>query len=47
MSQDFETIKGKAQTSQVQHSMGINGTHDGKLSNGLTIEEVWERVERK
>jgi hypothetical protein len=46
MSQDFETIKGKAQTFKCSIE-GNKWHHDGKLSNGLTIEEVWERVERK
>jgi hypothetical protein len=42
-SPDFETIKGKPQT----FTWRVDGNrwfHDGKLSNGLTIEEVWERV---
>jgi hypothetical protein len=43
---DFEVIKGKAQTFKWKVE-GNKWYHDGKLSNGLTIEEVWERVERK
>ena len=46
MSDDFQVIKGKAQkfTWKVE---GNKWYHNGKLSNGLTIEEVWERVEKK
>jgi hypothetical protein len=43
---DFEVIKGKAQT----FTWKVDGNkwhHNGKLSNGVTIEEVWERVEKK
>jgi hypothetical protein len=46
LSSDFDLIKGKAQT----FTWKIDGNkwhHNGKLSNGLTIEEVWERVEMK
>ena len=46
MSSDFDIIKGKAQT----FTWKIDGNkwhHNGQLSNGLTIEEVWERVEAK
>jgi hypothetical protein len=46
LSADFDVIKGKAQT----FTWKIDGNkwfHTGKLSNGLTVEEVWERVERK
>ena len=46
MSQDFDTIKGNAQTFKGRID-GNTWHHDGKLSNGLTIAEVWERVERK
>ena len=46
MSQDFETIKGNAQTFKCRIE-GNTWHHDGKLSNGITIEEVCERVERK
>ena len=43
---DFLVIKGKAQkfTWKVE---GNKWYHNGKLSNGLTIEEVWERVDKK
>ena len=46
MSSDFEIIKGKPQ----KFTWKIDGgkwLHNGTLSNGLTIEEVWERVEAK
>ena len=44
--QDFETIKGKVQSFKCKIE-GNKWHHDGKLDSGLTIEEVWERVERK
>lgn len=46
ISSDFDLIKGKAQT----FTWKVDGNmwhHNGKLSNGLTIEELWERVEKK
>jgi hypothetical protein len=46
LSQDFDVIKGKAQSFKCKVE-GNKWHHDGKLSNDLTIEEVWERVERK
>ena len=46
ISADFDVIKGKAQTFKWKVE-GNKWYHDGKLSNGLTIEEVWERVEKK
>lgn len=46
MSTDFDIIKGKAQTFTWKVE-GNKWHHNGKLSNGLTIEEVWERVEKK
>ena len=46
ISADFDVIKGKAQTFKWKVD-GNKWHHDGKLSNGLTIEEVWERVEKK
>ena len=46
ISADFDTIKGKAHTFKWKVD-GNKWRHDGKLSNGLTIEEVWERVEKK
>jgi len=46
ISSDFDLIKGKAQTFTWKVD-GNKWLHDGKLSNGLTIEEVWERVEKK
>ncbi len=46
MSGDFEIIKGKAQTFAWKVE-GNKWLHVGKLSNGLTIDEVWERVEAK
>jgi hypothetical protein len=46
ISSDFEIIRGKAQTFTWKVE-GDKWHHTGKLSNGLTIEEVWVRVERK
>jgi hypothetical protein len=43
---DFELIKGKSQT----FTWKVDGNkwyHNGKLSNGYIIKEVWERVESK
>lgn len=45
-SSDFDVVKGKAQ----RFACRIEGNKwysKGSLSNGLTIEEVWERVEPK
>jgi len=46
ISSDFDLIKGKAQTFKWKVD-GNKWHHTGQLSNGLTIEEVWERVEKK
>jgi hypothetical protein len=46
ISSDFDLIKGKAQTFTWKVE-GNKWYHNGKLSNGQTIEEVWQRVERK
>ena len=46
ISSDFDLIKGKAQTFKWKVE-GNKRYHKGKLSNGLTIEEVWERVQKK
>lgn len=46
MSGDFDLIKGKKQTFTWKVE-GNKWYHNGKLSNGLTIEEIWERVEGK
>lgn len=46
ISADFDAVKGKAHTFKWKVD-GKKWHHDGKLSNGLTIEEVWERVEKK
>jgi hypothetical protein len=46
VSSDFDIIKGKAHTFTCKID-GNTWRHDGKLSNGQTIEEVWERVEKK
>ena len=46
ISGDFDVIKGKAQTFKWKVE-GNKWYHKGKLSNGLTIDEVWERVEKK
>jgi hypothetical protein len=45
LGQDFDIIKGKAQSFRCKVD-GSKWQHDGKLSNGLTIEEVWERFEK-
>ena len=46
MSSDFDVVKGKPQTFKWKVE-GNRWYHNGALSNGLTIEEVWERVEKK
>jgi len=46
ISGDFDLIKGKLQTFTWKVE-GNKWYHKGKLSNGLTIDEVWERVEKK
>ena len=46
ISSDFDLIKGKLQTFRWRVEKD-KWYHDGKLSNGLTIEEVWERDEKK
>lgn len=46
ISSDFDLIKGKAQKFKWKVE-GKRWYHNGELSNGLTIEEVWERVEKK
>jgi hypothetical protein len=43
---DFKELNGKPQ-SFTWRVEGNKWYHDGKLSSGLTIEEVWERVEKK
>lgn len=45
LSSDFEGIKGKAQTFTWKVE-GNKWYHTGKLSSGLTIDEVWERVDK-
>lgn len=45
ISSDFDVVKGKAQTFRCRIE-GNKWYHEGKLSNGLEIEEVWERVQR-
>ncbi len=45
LSADFEVIRGKPQSFRCKVD-GSRWHHDGKLSNGLTIDEVWERVEK-
>jgi hypothetical protein len=43
---DFSVMRGKAHTFKVK--VDGNKLHQqGKLNGGLTIEEVWERVEKK
>ena len=41
----LELLKGKPQTFTWKVE-GNKWHHNGKLSSGLTIEEVWERVEK-
>lgn len=46
MGGDFDVIKGQSHA----FTCAIDGNtwkHNGKLANGLTIEEVWERAEAK
>ncbi len=43
---DFDEIKGKTHTFKWKVE-GNKWYHNGKLSGGLTIDEVWERVEKK
>jgi hypothetical protein len=43
---DFALIRGKLQKFKCKVE-GDKWYHNGALSNGLTIEEVWERVEKK
>ncbi|HKQ76982.1 MAG TPA: hypothetical protein VJ810_25025 [Blastocatellia bacterium] len=42
----FKDLKGKPQMFECKVE-GNKWRHNGALSNGLTIEEVWERVEKK
>src|SRR5262245_59579128 len=42
----LEALKGKPQTFEWKVE-GNKWHHNGKLSSGLTIEEVWERLEKK
>jgi hypothetical protein len=46
ISEDFDIIKGKAHTFKWKVD-GNKWHHDGKLNNGVTIEEIWERVDKK
>jgi hypothetical protein len=43
---DFDAIKGKAHSFKWKVE-GTKWYHDGQLNNGLTIEEVWQRVGKK
>ena len=43
--EDFKVVKGGAHAFQCEID-GNTWRHNGELSNGLTIEEVWERVEK-
>ena len=45
-SEDFDLIKGKAQKFKWKVD-GNRWYHTGVLSNGLTIDEIWEQVEKK
>ncbi len=45
-SQDFDGIKGKTHTFKAK-VVGDRWHSDGKLDGGTTIEEVWERMEKK
>jgi len=42
---DFSVVKGQTHVFKCKIE-GNKWYHDGKLANGLTIEEVWERVEK-
>jgi hypothetical protein len=46
VSENFKVLKGKRQSFDCKVE-GAKWYHNGTLSNGLTIEEVWERVEPK
>ena len=46
VSENFNILKGKLQSFECKVE-GNKWYHKGTLSNGLTIEEVWERVEPK
>jgi hypothetical protein len=46
ISGDFEVIKRKVQSFKCKVD-GDKWYHDGKLSNDLTIEEVWERLKKE
>ena len=46
ISSDFDVVRGKPQTFTCRID-GNKWYHSGVLSNGLTIDEVWERVEPK
>jgi hypothetical protein len=46
LSEIFTNIKGKPQSFECKVE-GAKWYHNGTLSNGLTIEEVWERVDPK
>jgi len=46
LGEDFGVIKGQPQIFKWKVD-GNKWHHNGKLSNGLTIEEVWERVVKK
>jgi hypothetical protein len=46
LSSDFDIIKGNAHAFKCKVD-GNKWHHNGKLANGVTIEEVWERVEKK
>jgi len=46
MGDDFGTIKGKSHPFKWKVD-GKRWLHNGKLDSGLTIEEVWERVENQ
>jgi len=46
LSEDFQIIKGKAQSFKWKVD-GDKWYHTGKLSNGLEIDEVWQRVDKK
>jgi hypothetical protein len=46
ISSDFDEIKGKAHRFKWKVE-GNKWYHNGKLSGGMTIEEVWERIDKK
>jgi hypothetical protein len=46
MGPGFEAIKGRVQSFEIKFE-GDKFLQKGRLSTGTTLEEVWERVEKK